>query len=108
MLLLKRLPLAACLSACSESAIAQETPQPAQHKEAWWDSPWGEQDRLGNVNNLSADGVKKAAGWLWRLARSMRWAFRLRLKARRMARESTRSSGRRGRTRIHPQRLAAG
>jgi kynurenine formamidase len=62
MLLLKRLLLAACLSACSESAIAQETPQPAQHKEAWWDSPWGEQDRLGNVNNLSAEGVKKAAG----------------------------------------------
>jgi kynurenine formamidase len=60
---LKRLLLAACLSACSESAIAQETPQPpAEHKEGWWDSPWGEADRLGNVNNLSAEGVKKAAG----------------------------------------------
>lgn len=58
---LKRLLLAACLSACSESAIAQEAPQPPEHKEAWWDSPWGEQDRLGNVNNLSAEGVKKAA-----------------------------------------------
>lgn len=59
---LKRLLLAACLSACSESAIAQETPKPPEHKEAWWDSPWGEADRLGNVNNLSAEGVKKAAG----------------------------------------------
>ncbi len=63
---LKRLLLAAVLSACSEGAIAQ-TPsqpatQPAPHKEAWWDSPWGEADRLGNVNNLSAEGVKKAAG----------------------------------------------
>lgn len=58
---LKRLLMAACLSACSESAIAQETPQPPEHKESWWDSPWGEADRLGNVNNLSADGVKKAA-----------------------------------------------
>lgn len=58
MYLLKRLLLAVALSACSESAIAQEAP----HKEPWWDSPWGEQDRLGNVNNLSADGVKKAAG----------------------------------------------
>ena len=59
---LKRLLMAACLSACSESAIAQETPQPPEHKEAWWDSPWGEADRLGNVNNLSPEGVKKAAG----------------------------------------------
>lgn len=59
---LKRLLLAACLSACSESAIAQETPQPPEHREAWWDSPWGEADRLGNVNNLSPEGVKKAAG----------------------------------------------
>lgn len=59
---LRRLLLAACLSVCSESAIAQESPQPPEHKEAWWDSPWGEADRLGNVNNLSAEGVKKAAG----------------------------------------------
>jgi kynurenine formamidase len=61
MFFLKRLVMAMALSACSEGAIAQETPQPA-HKESWWDSPWGEQDRLGNVNNLSAEGVKKAAG----------------------------------------------
>jgi len=55
--ILKRLLLAIALSACSESAIAQET-----HKEPWWDSPWGEADRLGNVNLLSAEGVKKAVG----------------------------------------------
>lgn len=55
---LKRTLLVLALSACSESAIAQVT----QHKEPWWDSPWGEADRLGNVNNLSAAGVKSAAG----------------------------------------------
>jgi kynurenine formamidase len=55
---LKRTLLVLALSACSESAIAQV----AQHKEPWWDSPWGEADRLGNVNNLSAAGVKGAAG----------------------------------------------
>jgi kynurenine formamidase len=55
---LKRTLLVMALSACSEGAIAQV----AQHKEPWWDSPWGEADRLGNVNNLSAEGVKKAAG----------------------------------------------
>jgi kynurenine formamidase len=62
MYLLKRLLMAALLSACSEGAIAQTVEQAPAHKEAWWDSPWGEADRLGNVNNLSADGVKKAAG----------------------------------------------
>ena len=55
---LKRTLLVLALSACSEGAIAQV----AQHKEPWWDSPWGEADRLGNVNNLSAAGVKSAAG----------------------------------------------
>jgi len=55
---LKRTLLVIALSACSEGAIAQVTPV----KEPWWDSPWGEADRLGNVNNLSAAGVKKAAG----------------------------------------------
>jgi kynurenine formamidase len=55
---LKRTLLVIALSACSESAIAQV----AEHKEPWWDSPWGEADRLGNVNNLSAAGVKAAAG----------------------------------------------
>jgi kynurenine formamidase len=55
---LKRTLLVIALSACSESAIAQV----AEHKEPWWDSPWGEMDRLGNVNNLSAAGVKAAAG----------------------------------------------
>lgn len=55
---LRRTLLVIALSACSESAIAQV----AEHKEPWWDSPWGETDRLGNVNNLSAAGVKAAAG----------------------------------------------
>ncbi len=55
---LKRTLLVLALSACSEGAIAQV----AQHKEPWWDSSWGEADRLGNVNNLSAAGVKSAAG----------------------------------------------
>lgn len=59
--ILKRLLLAVALSACSEGAIAQTVEQPAPHREIWWDSPWGEADRLGNVNNLSAEGVKKAA-----------------------------------------------
>lgn len=45
MFFLKRLLLAACLSACSESAIAQETP----HNELRWASPQG-------------DGVKTAGG----------------------------------------------
>jgi kynurenine formamidase len=55
---LKRTLMVIVLSVCSEGAIAQT----AEHKEPWWDSPWGEADRLGNVNNLSAEGVKKAAG----------------------------------------------
>ena len=60
--ILKRMLLVVAMSACSEGAIAQTTQQPAPHREAWWDSPWGEADRLGNVNMLSAEGVKKAAG----------------------------------------------
>ncbi len=55
--ILKRVVLAIALSACSEGAIAQE----ATHKEPWWDSPWGEADRLGNVNNLTPEGVKHAS-----------------------------------------------
>ncbi len=47
MYFLKRLLLAVALSACSESAIAQETPQPTEHDAPLWASPWGEQDRLG-------------------------------------------------------------
>ncbi len=59
--LLQRFALSVVLACCSETAIAQQSPAPAPaHSETWWDSPWGEADRLGNVNNLSADGVKKA------------------------------------------------
>jgi kynurenine formamidase len=54
--MLKRMLLAVVLSACSEGAIAQE-----QHREPWWDSPYGEADRLGAVNNLSPEGVKRAS-----------------------------------------------
>src|ERR1051325_2248812 len=62
--LLQRIALTVVLSCCSESAIAQQTPAqpPAAHTESWWNSPWGEDDRLGNVNNLSAEGVKRASG----------------------------------------------
>ena len=59
--LLQRLALSVVLSCFSESAIAQQTPAPqAVHTEAWWNSPWGEDDRLGNVNNLTTEGVKRA------------------------------------------------
>jgi kynurenine formamidase len=57
---LQRFGLAVVLSCCSETAIAQQTPAPA-HSEPWWDSKYGEADTLGAVNNLSAEGVKKAA-----------------------------------------------
>ena len=61
--LLQRFALSVVLACCSESAIAQQTPAPAaQHSEPWWNSPWGEDDRLGNVNNLTPEGVKRAAG----------------------------------------------
>jgi kynurenine formamidase len=63
--LLQRFALSVLLTCFSESAIAQQTPAPTPapaHSEPWWDSKWGEQDRLGNVNNLSAEGVKRAAG----------------------------------------------
>lgn len=56
---LKRLALAVVLSCVSEGAIAQQTP--AQHTEAWWSSPYGEEDTLGQVNNLTAEGARKAA-----------------------------------------------
>ena len=59
---LQRFALAVVLSCCSESAIAQQTSAPAAHSEPWWNSPWGEDDRLGNVNNLSPEGVKRAVG----------------------------------------------
>lgn len=66
--LLQRLALSVVLSCFSESAIAQQTPSqqtpasPAAHNESWWTSPWGEDDRLGNVNNLTPEGVKRATG----------------------------------------------
>ncbi|HOY78839.1 MAG TPA: cyclase family protein [Hyphomonadaceae bacterium] len=64
--LLQRIALTVVLSCCSESAIAQQTPSqqtaPAAHTESWWNSPWGEGDRLGNVNNLTPEGVKRATG----------------------------------------------
>ena len=55
--ILKRMVLAVALAACSEGAIAQE----ATHTEPWWNSPWGEADRLGAVNNLTPEGVKRAS-----------------------------------------------
>ncbi|MDP3494718.1 MAG: cyclase family protein [Hyphomonadaceae bacterium] len=61
--MLQRFALSVVLACCSESAIAQQTTAPsAQHSEPWWNSPWGEDDRLGNVNNLTPEGVKRAAG----------------------------------------------
>ena len=56
MFLLKRLLLAMMLSACSESAIAEETPQTADQNEPAWVSPGGEQVRLGNANDLLVEG----------------------------------------------------
>ena len=53
---IKRLAAAFAMSMCSEGAIAQVADHPA-----WWDSPYGEEDRIGAANNLSADGVKSAA-----------------------------------------------
>jgi kynurenine formamidase len=69
MILLKRIALAVMLSCFSESAIAQQTPPPAQppaaapstHTEAWWNSKYGEADTIGALNNLSPKGVKDAA-----------------------------------------------
>lgn len=58
--MLKRMLLAMALSAFSEGAIAQET-QISPRPEPWWNSPWGEEDRLGNFNNLTAEGVKRAS-----------------------------------------------
>ncbi len=58
---LHRLALAVVLSCCSETAIAQQAPPAAEHKEPWWDSKYGEADRLGAVNNLTPEGAKKAA-----------------------------------------------
>lgn len=54
---LKRLAAAIAMSFCSEGAIAQVADHPD-----WWDSPYGEDDRIGAANNLSAEGVKQAAG----------------------------------------------
>lgn len=51
MVLLKRLLLAAAMSMCSESAIADEP---------WWASKYGEADTIGALNNLSPELVKKA------------------------------------------------
>lgn len=54
---MKRLAAAVAMSFCSEGAIAQVADHPA-----WWDSPYGEEDRIGAANNMSAEGVKQAAG----------------------------------------------
>lgn len=59
MVMLKRLAAAVMLSVMSEGAIAQ-TPAPAPHTESWWDSPFGEADTIGALNNLSPEIVKKA------------------------------------------------
>ncbi|MDZ4762674.1 MAG: cyclase family protein [Alphaproteobacteria bacterium] len=56
MILLKRLALTVGLSLASEGAIAQQA-----HTESWWTSKYGEADTLGAVNNLSPEGVKRAA-----------------------------------------------
>ena len=73
------------------------------HKEPWWDSPWGEEDRLGNVNNLSAEGVKKAAG----LVKTGKvYALGIPTAPESAAygtRGNTRSSARRGRMRTSPR-----
>ena len=68
MFLLKRLLLAMTLSACSESAIAQETPRTADRNEPSWVSPGREQVGLGNANDLSveeepAPGPDAAVPW---------------------------------------------
>ena len=48
--------------------FAQQTPPAAAPKaapwpfpEPWWPSPWGKDDVLGAVNNLTPAGVKSAA-----------------------------------------------
>jgi kynurenine formamidase len=56
MVLMKRLALAVAMSFMSEGAIAQQT-----HTESWWASKYGENDTIGAANNLSPEGVKKAA-----------------------------------------------
>lgn len=53
---MKRLAAAVAMSFCSEGAIAQVA------EPDWWASPYGEDDRIGAANNLSAEGVVAAAG----------------------------------------------
>lgn len=61
--LLQRFALAVFLSCCSETAIAQQAPTAGEIAPgSRVTSPWGEADRLGAVNNLSAAGVKRSAG----------------------------------------------
>jgi len=47
------------MSCLSEGAIAQAPP--AAHSEPWWNSPHGEADTLGALNNLSPEIVRQAA-----------------------------------------------
>jgi|LakMenEpi03Aug12_release.lakeMendotaPanAssembly.Ray.scaffolds.fasta_scaffold179787_1 kynurenine formamidase len=55
--MLRRALLAVVLAACSEGAVAQQSGSAS----SWRDSPWGEADRLGAVNHLSPDGVRRAS-----------------------------------------------
>ncbi|MEZ5938289.1 MAG: cyclase family protein [Hyphomonadaceae bacterium] len=58
MRVLKRLVAAMVLSCMSEAAAAQELDA---HHQPWWDSPWGEEDTIGALNNLSPEIVAGAA-----------------------------------------------
>jgi kynurenine formamidase len=53
MSVMKRLALAVMMTCVSEGAVAQEP--------AWWTSRYGETDTIGALNNLSPEGVRKAA-----------------------------------------------
>jgi kynurenine formamidase len=72
----RRLAMSVLMSFASEGAIAQQAAQPptqappaqtapaqaaSAHRESWWDSPYGEADTLGALNNLSPANVKAAA-----------------------------------------------
>lgn len=53
MSVMRRMALALLMTCVSEGAVAQEP--------SWWTSRYGEADTLGALNNLSPEGVKKAA-----------------------------------------------
>jgi kynurenine formamidase len=68
MVMLRRLVAAVMMAMMSAGAIAQspqapqgQAPSMAPHREAWWDSPYGEADTIGALNNLSPAIVRKAA-----------------------------------------------